>query len=264
MSGHSKWAKIKRQKGVKDTKRGALFTKLAKNITLAASEAGGDIDMNFSLRLAVEKAKQANMPSDNIARAIKKGTGEGEKMDIQRISYEALGPGGSALIIDCQTDNTNRTISEVRKTVENAGAKITSVGSIGWKFKELGLITIRPAKIVKSDKFGAADSLEKVDQEEAELELLEIDGISDIAESEMENEEGEVTNVLEIITEKSDFARVLKAIEELGYKVESAELIKSANEKLVLSDEDKTKVEKLVENLEELDDVDSVWTDLAY
>ncbi|KXK26604.1 MAG: putative transcriptional regulatory protein [candidate division WS6 bacterium OLB20] len=263
MSGHSKWAKIKRAKGANDAKRGALFTKLGRNITVAASEGGGDPDMNFALRLAVDKAKAANMPSDNIERAIKKGTGEGEKVQITRISYEALGPGGTGIIIDCQTDNTNRTVAEVRKLVESAGGKMVAVGSVSWQFEEKGLITVIPAKVKKAEKYGAEDTWEQVDLEEAQLELLETEGIEDMSESSAEDDDGNTYRVLEVLTDKTDFASVLKSIEEQTFRVESAELVKVAKEQVALSDEDRKRLDAVVESLDDHDDVDSVWTNAA-
>jgi len=262
MSGHSKWAKIKRAKGVKDTKRGALFTKIAKNITLAAAEAGGDIDMNFSLRLAVEKAKAANMPSDNISRAIKKGTGEGKKLNIQRVPYEATLQGSIGVIIDCQTDNTNRTVAEVRKIVEGAGGKFVPAGSVSWQFTEKGIITVVPAKLKKSEKYGKDDTYESVNTDEAELELLDIEGILDIENDELEQEDGTEAEVLVVITEKTNFAKVLKQIERLQFKVESAELVKMAKDKIKGSEGQVNAVQGLIDRLEDHDDVDAVWTNL--
>jgi YebC/PmpR family DNA-binding regulatory protein len=261
MSGHSKWAKIKRQKGAKDAKRGALFTKIAKNITLAAAEGGGDIDTNFSLRLAVEKAKAANMPSDNIARAIKRGTGEGQKLTIQRISYEASLPGNVAILIDCQTDNTNRTVAEVRKLVENAGGKFVPAGSVSWQFQEKGLIVVAPAKLKKAEKYGKEDTYDAVDPEEAQLELLEIAGINDIGSFEQEDDEAK-TMLLQLYTGRSEFAKVLREVEKLDYKVESAELVKEANDKIPGEISVQQSVQRLVDELEDHDDVDAVWTNL--
>lgn len=259
MSGHSKWAKIKRAKGANDAKRGALFTKLAKNITIAASEAGGDPDMNFALRLAIEKAKAANMPADNITRAIKKGTGEGEKVQIQRISYEALGPGGVSLMIDCQTDNTNRTVSEVRKLIENHGGKMVPGGSVAWQFVERGLITILPAVSKKAEKFGAEDTYEDVSIDEVQMSLLDIEGILDINIVEHEID-GNQLEALEVTTDKVDFSNVLKSIEDLSFRLVSAELIKEPKESVNVSAEDMSKLTSLIESVDDHDDVDSVWT----
>jgi YebC/PmpR family DNA-binding regulatory protein len=262
MSGHSKWAKIKRQKGANDQKRGALFTKLAKNITLAAKEGGQDISMNFALRLAVDKAKIANMPSENIERAIKKASGSLGKNDIQRISYEALGPQNTSFVIDCQTDNTNRTVSEVRKILEQGGAKIANVGSVMWKFNEYGYICVRPFVITPAEKFGASDILIPIDIEELNLKILEIDGVEDIIQTKNIDEEEEY-DLIEIITAKNEFANILRILEiDMKLKIDSAELIKSAKDKVQLLQDQIDKIENLIENLEDHDDVDVVWTDV--
>ena len=262
MSGHSKWSKIKRAKGVTDAKRGAIFTKLGKAITLAASEGGGDADMNFALRLAVDKAKAANMPSDNIERAIKKGTGELEGGRIERISYEAYGPAGAAFIIDCSTDNTNRTISEVRMLVEGKGGKFASAGSVAWLFDEKGVILVKPAKLKKAEKFGADDTYEPEDKDEIMMEIMEIEGVEDIIHNEDEDENGNKVDILEIITEKSSFAQVDKEIKSKGIQIVNSELSKIAKEAREFTDTEIEKIDRLIEELEESDDVDSVWTNV--
>jgi len=263
MSGHSKWSKIKRSKGVKDQKRGALFTKIAKNISLAAKEGGGDLDMNFSLRLAVDKAKVANMPSNNIDRAIKKGTGDGmDGIIIERISYEAIGFGGASLIIDCQTDNTNRTVADVKQIVESNGGTFASIGSVSWKFEEKGLIVVLPSKKEKSQKFGKDDKYVPVDIEEAQMEIMEIEGILDIKEGIDDGLDSDNTmKVLEIITEKNSFASVIKVLEEHKYKILSTDLAKLPKDIVDLSAEDEERNNKLIEEIEENDDVDGVWGD---
>lgn len=264
MSGHSKWAKIKRQKGVKDVKRGAVFTKIGKNIALAAKEGGGDPDINFALRLAIDKAKAANMPSDNIERSIKKAVGGDDKTSVQRITYEAIVSNGANILIDCQTDNTNRTVAEVKKILDSNGAKIASIGSVSWQFTELGLIIVEPARIEKSQKFGAEDTYIALDIEEVEMSLMEIDGILDIiradGESDEESEAG--LTVLEVYTDKTAFSKVYKSIAELGYKIVTSELIKKPNDTIDIEEEALEKVDKIVEALEEHDDVDSVWTNI--
>lgn len=264
MSGHSKWAKIKRQKGIKDVRRGAIFTKLAKNITLSAKEGGADPGMNFSLRLAIDKAKVANMPIDNIDRAIKKAVGEGDKAEIKRITYEAFCIGSVAMLIDCQTDNTNRSIAEVRLVLETAGAKIANSGSVSWKFQEKGLISILLAKKVKSEKYGEDYNLVNCSKDDLELELMDMDGIVDIDEGEEYDEsKKEEIKVLYIYTDKVNFANVINKLEQNSYVIFSAELIKQSDEQITLSNEDdKQKIISLIENLEDLEDVESVWTDV--
>ncbi len=263
MSGHSKWAKIKRQKGVKDAKRGNLFTKLAKNITLAAKEGGGDISMNFTLRLAVDKAKVANMPSDNIARAIDRGSGKGaDAIVYHRISYEALGPAGTSLVIDCQTDNTNRTVADIKNIIETGGGKFASTGSVSWQFTEKGLIIIELTKIMPSGQFGKGEDRTTVDLDDATMEVMEIEGVEDINDITWDTGE-EPKNALEIVTKKENFSSVLKAIEGLAYGVLSAELVKIPNEKVSVNDVDtEEKITKFVESIEEHDDVDSVWVNI--
>ena len=220
MSGHSKWAKIRHKKGANDAKRGALFTKLAKAITIAASEGGGDPDMNFTLRLAIDKAKKANMPIDNIDRAVKKGTGEGGEGTIQRIVYEGVGPEGTFFIVSCSTDNTNRTVAELRKLFEAGGGNLGTSGTAMWQFSEMGVIIVKPERLKKAEKFGKDDSYEPIDIDELQLELIDIDGVKDIVKS--ENEDGE--DVLEIKTDKNDFAKVHKLVEAVNIAIQSAEL----------------------------------------
>ena len=260
MSGHSKWAKIKRAKGATDSARGALFTKLSQAITIAAEEGGGDPNFNFTLRLAVDKAKEANMPSGNVERAIKKGTGELKSEKIERITYEGYGPFSVALLIDTQTDNSNRTVSDVRNTIEMLGGKLGSAGSVGWQFEEKGLVVVLPARLKHAEKYGQGDSYEPVDSSAVELEILEIDGVEDIREEKVEGEDGNKIDVLEIFCAKGDLAKVREGIEKLNLKIENAEIIKMAKDKIKLEDGQKEKINNIVEKLEELDDVVSVWT----
>jgi len=262
MSGHSKWAKIKHQKGVNDAKKGMIFTKLAKNITLAAKEGGGDLNMNFILRLAVSKAKDVNMPSENIERAIKKGVGGDEKSNVQRVSYEAM-LGNVGLIVDCQTDNPNRTVAEVKHILEGNGAKMVGQGSISWNFEEKGIVTVRPQKVVKSEKYGAPDSFADVDRETLELELMDIEGVEDLEEGTGYDEENSQNySTIEIYTNKTALKNVSTEVEKRGYRVETFSLIKLPKEKKVVSEEEGNKAQNLVELLEENDDVDEVWLNI--
>src|SRR3990172_1777043 len=141
MGGHSHWSTIKRQKGASDAKRGAIFTKLSREITVAAREGGGDPDMNPRLRLAVEKAREANMPADTIKRAIERGVGGGEGATLQEITFEGYGPGGVAILIQTLTDNRNRTVSDVRTTLARGGGNLGESGSVAWQFESRGLIS---------------------------------------------------------------------------------------------------------------------------
>lgn len=260
MSGHSKWAKIKRQKGVNDTKRGNLFTKLAKNITLASKEGGGDQTMNFALRLAVDKAKVANMPSDNIQRAIDRGIGKNtEGNTFQRVSYEALGPAGTVVIIDCQTDNTNRTVAEVRNIIESSGGKFATVGSVSWQFSEKGLVVVGLAKLRTSKVFGKGLERVKMNIEDIETEILEIEGIEDMNEI-IWDIEGSDTQAIELVTPKSNFSQVVKELENRDFEVLNAELVKVASEKVQVDNTSLIeKIENFISQLEDHDDVDSVW-----
>lgn len=262
MSGHSKWAKIKRQKGVTDQKRGAIFTKLGRNITLAAKEGGADPDMNFSLRMAIDKAKAVDMPSDNIERSIKKAAGSDDKTVVQKITYEAVASNGVNLLIDCQTDNINRTVAEIKNLLENCGAKLASMGSVSWQFNEFGLIVVKPAKLKKSEKFGSGDTYESLNLEDLEMELMEIEGVNDIIESESEDKEGNMIKVLEVYTNRADFSKVHKAIESKQYQMLSFELIKRAKDPIEVDDNTMEKVERIIDTLDEHEDVDSVWTNL--
>jgi YebC/PmpR family DNA-binding regulatory protein len=262
MSGHSKWATIKRQKGINDQKKGAIFTKLSRNITMAAKEGGIDPDSNFSLRLAIDKAKQVNMPLDNIERAVKKATGGDGKNTLVKVSYEAVAHNGIIMVIDCKTDNTNRTVAEVKNTLDKNGAKMGSIGSVSWQFNEVGYIEVKPAKLQKSEKYGEADSYKAVDFEETEMDLMEVDGITDITEGESQDEEGNVFKVLEIYTDKNSFSKVVKEIEAKKLQILNYEIIKKAKELVEVPEDYQEKIDKLVDTLEEMDDVDFVWLNI--
>jgi len=253
MSGHSKWSKIKHQKGAKDAKRGELFTKLGKDIAMSASEGGGDPDMNFSLRLAIEKAKQANMPKDNIERAVKKGTGELAGDTLQRVTYEAYGQAGVALIIDTTTDNTNRTVSDVKKLLESKGGKMAEPGSVLWQFEEKGLVVVSSKKLEKAQKHGQEDKYVNVDKDEVILEIMDIEGVEDV----------HVEDEIEVLCPKNQLKKVHEELIKLKLKVESAELVKIAKEGIEADDSNRQKVSELVESLEENEDVNSVWTNIA-
>lgn len=235
MSGHSKWASIKHKKGAADAKRGKIFSKLAKQISVAAKTGGGDLGMNFGLRLAVEKAKAANMPKDNIERAIKRGTGEGaDALVLESAVYELMGPGGSALIVEALTDNKNRTYGSLRTIANKKGANIEA--KVLWMFARKGVVRIE-------NDSGLTD--------EQELELIEA-GAEDI-----QKEDG-----LVIVAALEDLQTVTGAVESLGMKLASAEPEYVANDSLELSDEDLEKLANLVEALEEDDDVDGVYTNV--
>jgi len=235
MSGHSKWAQIKRQKGVQDAKRGTLFTKLGNAISLAAKAGGKDPETNFKLRLSIEKARGANMPMDNIERAIKRGAGELAGQQIEEVSYEGYGPSGIAIIIETVTDNKNRTTSEIRNILSKYGGRLGEANSVKWLFEQKGVIKIL---------------LEK-NQNKEDLELKIIDaGAFDVIE-----EDDELT----VLTAPESLEKVRQNIEKI--KVDYAEIELIAKNKVEINGpENKTKLDKLLEELDNLDDVDNYFT----
>jgi YebC/PmpR family DNA-binding regulatory protein len=257
MSGHSKWATIRRAKAVTDAKRGALFSRLSRDIIVAAQQGGGDPDMNFTLRLAIDRAKAANMPADNIDRAVKKGSGQLQGNQLTEITYEGYGPGSVPILIDCQTDNTNRALTEVRLIVEHSGGKLSAGNSVSWQFSEKGQIIVQAAKYHDSGKFGKEGTYKSVDADEALLEIMEIPGVEDVQASQDEDS-GEM--LIEIITVRDQLREVHQQIEKLGYKIEQADLAKLAKEQVQVAGEDAQKLRDLVDLLEESEEVKSVWT----
>lgn len=233
MSGHNKWSKIKRKKGVADAKRGALFTKLIREITVAAREGGGSPEFNARLRLAVDTAKAASMPAENIDRAIKKGTGELEGTRYDEVTYEGYGPGGVALFIECLTDNTNRTVSDVRYTLTRLDGSLGTGGSVAWQFDRKGQIVVDASRYTEEAVFEAAI--------EAGAEDVGGDG-----------EEFVVT------TDATDFNAVQEALRSAGIEASSAELTRIAKNEVSVTGRDAEKLLKLIEALEELDDVQKV------
>ncbi len=237
MSGHSKWHTIKHKKGLADAKRGQMFTKLIKEISIAARLGGGDAETNPRLRTAVLKAKGANMPKDNIDRAIKKGTGELEGVSYEEILYEAYGPGGVAILIDILTDNKNRAAAEIRNLLNKGGGNLGGAGSVAYLFKRKGLIDFDSTKYKEDDILATAI--------EAGAEDVTNDG-----------------ETIEVTTNPEDFYKVLKALETAGYEQTNAEIAR-VPETTVTLDTDKTgKALRLVENLEDHEDVQSVATNL--
>jgi YebC/PmpR family DNA-binding regulatory protein len=237
MSGHSKWSTIKRQKGAADAKRGQLFTKLAREIAIAARQGLPDPESNTRLRLAVDKAKAANMPKDNIERAIQRAAGSGNTDQYEEIYYEGYGPGGAALMIQAQTDNRNRTVGEVRAVLTRAGGTLGESGSVGWMFDQMGVIEI-PAEAVDPD----------------EVALVAIDaGASDV-----ETEDG----VVVVFTDPTDLHRASEALTEAGYQIDGAQLTMRPKTVLAPEPDIAIKVIRLVEKLEDLDDVQEVFTNI--
>jgi YebC/PmpR family DNA-binding regulatory protein len=234
MSGHSKWSTIKRQKGANDAKRSSLFTKVAREISVAARQGGGDPDANYRLRLAIEKARSVNMPADNIKRTIDKATGGGEGEQYEEIVYEGYGPGGVALLVETQTDNRNRTAAEVRSVFTKTGGQLAGTGAVAWQFEPRGLITV-PKDGVDGD----------------EVALMAIDaGAEDV--------DTDTDESIEIYTSPGDLQGVRHALESAGIAVESAESTMVAKNTVALDSDHARKALRLVELLEDLDDVQRV------
>ncbi len=232
MSGHSKWAQIKRQKGANDVKRGAMFTKMGREIAVAARAGGGDPDGNFRLRLAIERARAVNMPADTIKRAIEKATGGGEGEQYEEITYEGYGPGGVAVLVEAATDNRNRTAADVRSIFTKAGGQLAGSGSVAWQFESRGQITVAAG--------GDPD----------EIALLAIDAGADDVDT--------TGDQVEVYTKPGDLEAVRKALEAAGVKVESAELVMIAKNHVELDEAKARQALRLVENLEDHDDVQRV------
>ncbi len=240
MSGHSKWSTIKRAKGATDAKRAAVFTKLSKLITIAAKEKGGDLATNFTLKMAVDKAKSANMPKDNIERSIKRGTGELEGGEIEELTYEGVGPANSQFVIKALTDNKNRSAAEIRHIFTKYGG---SLSSVMWNFEQKGIT------LVKNEEL----KINNINFDELELELIDA-GADDI----LKEEEG-----VTIYTTISDLRQVEKYLKHKEIKTESSELEYIAKDKLKLSEDDNLKVKKLIDALEENEDISDYYTNVS-
>jgi YebC/PmpR family DNA-binding regulatory protein len=234
MSGHSHWATIRRKKGATDTKRGQLFSKLARQITIAARTGGGDPETNIALKYAVEKARGYSMPKENIERAVKKGTGELGGATLESAHYEAIGPGGVFILIEVLTDNRNRTSSEIRKLLEMRNAHL---GSVAWAFEQKGLITV-PAEGVSED------------------ELLEV--VLDAGGEDMQR----AGNVFQVTTAPLDLFRVKKALADKGIKVEAAEVTQMPKSSVPVDAEVGRKLMDLLGQIEDQDDVQNVYSNM--
>lgn len=238
MSGHSKWSTIKRKKGAADAKRGQLFTRLGRELMVAAREGGGDPESNFRLRLVVEKARQANMPKDNIERAIQRGAGVGKDgVVLDSVIYEGYGPGGTAVMVEVLTDNRNRTVAEVRRVFSRSGGNLGETGCVGWMFERKGTLTIDA-----TDQDAEMIALAAID---AGAEDVKVDG-----------------DVVEVYATVEDFQRVREAMLGQEFKVDDAEL--SYVPKTLFQPDAKVTVQnmRLIEALEELDDVQAVHSNL--
>lgn len=240
MSGHSKWKTIKRQKGAADAKRGAMFTRLTREIMLAAREGGGSIDSNFKLRLAVDKAKASSMPKENIERAIARATGaDKDAAAFESLMYEAYGPHGSGILIQVVTDNKNRTVSEVRRLVTRGNGNMAEAGAVSWQFTRKAYITV---------------AREGHDPDKV-FEIAVDAGADDVITSD---------DVIEIYAAPDHFGALVHALEKAGIHPLESELRMEPNNKLELDPESTVSVMKIVESLEELDDVQNVYTNVEF
>jgi YebC/PmpR family DNA-binding regulatory protein len=235
MAGHSKWANIQHRKGRQDAKRGKIFTKIIKEITVSARLGGGDVNMNPRLRAAVALAKEENMPSDNITRAIKKGTGELEGVNYEEIRYEGYGINGAAIIIDCLTDNKQRAVADVRHALTKFGGNLGTDGSVAFMFKHCGSLVYEPGT-----------------SEDKVMEIALEAGAEDV----MTNEDGSI----EVITAPADYVAIKEAMEAAGLKAVLAEVTMKAMNEVEFTGDDAVKMQKILDALEDLDDVQDVYT----
>ncbi|MFO7660777.1 MAG: YebC/PmpR family DNA-binding transcriptional regulator [Candidatus Cloacimonadaceae bacterium] len=237
MSGHNKWSSIKHKKAATDAKRGKIYTRLVKEIILAAKN-GGDPDTNARLRTAINSAKQANMPRENIERAIKRGTGEIEGAAYEEVTYEGYGQNGVGIVVDVLTDNKNRSVADIRHTFSKYGGTMAEAGAVSWNFEQKGYFTV------------PAEGIEEDDLMMAALEA----GAEDIQKSD---------EVYEVYTSPSDFHAVLGNLEKAGYSIENAELTKIPKT-TVNADEVADKLMKLIDQIEDLDDVQKVYANFEF
>jgi YebC/PmpR family DNA-binding regulatory protein len=244
MSGHSKWATIKRKKGALDAARGKVFTKLAREIQVAARN-GADLNTNFGLRLAVDKAKAENMPKDNIDRAIRRGAGlEKDAAEIEEIVYEGYGPYGIAILVDCLSDKRTRTTSDLRYLFNRANGSLGEPGSVAWQFTERGYIVFN-----RVDEDGDPIQIDPDKIFEIALE----GGATDVQVSD---------DTVEVYTERADLSQITQMLEDNGFTPSQSELLKQPNTTLELAPDEATAVLNLIEGLEELDDVNKVYHNL--
>jgi YebC/PmpR family DNA-binding regulatory protein len=237
MSGHSKWSTIKHKKAAEDAKRGRLFTRLAREIVIAVREGGGDPETNFSLRLAVDRAKTANMPKDNIERAIKRGTGELKGEELLQVIYEGYAPNGVALLVEALTDNKNRTVAEIRRVLSRQGGTMADAGAVSWQFDRKGYIAVEP---------DGAD-------EERIFEVAVEAGAEDVVFGE---------GLVEIYSDLGHFQQVRQALEDAGIAYDTAELSMVPKVVMQLPDKETLQVMGVIEALEDLDDTQQVYSNL--
>ena len=240
MSGHSKWSQIKRKKGANDAKRSQLFTKVGREITVAARSGGPDPDANSALRMAISKARQANMPKVNVDRAIERAASSSDADNFHEIRYEGYGPGGVALLIETLTDNRNRTVSEVRSALTKAGGNMADAGSVAWNFSQRGVITID----IESDDDPDVIGLEAIDAGAEDVEVED--------------------TLIEVFTAPRDTESVRHALEEAGVAISAAEVTWHAGTTVELEDAKARSLLKLIDSLEDLEDVQNVATNVDF
>ncbi len=244
MSGHSKWSTIKRKKGANDAARGKIFTRLAREIQIAA-RSGADPNTNFTLRLAIDRARAENMPKDNIEKAIARGSGaDKDAAEIEEVTYEGYGPHGVAIIVQCLTDNRNRTIADIRRCFNRGNGSLGEPNSVAWQFTETGYILFN-----LNDDQGEPRG---IDPDELFMAALDA-GAIDVTTSE---------DAVEVYTERNDFAQVSQALAEAGFEPDESSLIRKPNTTLSLEADEAASVLGLIEALEELDDVNAVYHNL--
>lgn len=237
MSGHSKWSTIKHKKAAMDAKRGQLFTRLGREITIAARQGGGNPEANFALRLAIDRAKAANMPKENIERAIKRGTGELKGEELYQVMYEGYAPNGVALLIQAVTDNKNRTVAEIRRVLTRQGGSLADAGAVAWQFERKGYIAVTPDG-VDTDKL---------------FEIAVEAGADDVVLSD---------NLIEVYSDLEHFQAVRQALENAGIPVETAELAMVPKTLVKLPEKETLQVMSVIEALEELEDTQQVYSNL--
>jgi len=233
MSGHSKWSQIKRQKGANDAKRGATFTKITREIAIAAREGGGDPDANYRLRLAIDKARSVNLPADNIKRAIERTAGGGAAEQYEEIVYEGYGPGGVALLVEAATDNRNRTVADVRSLFTKSGGQLAGAGAVAWQFEPRGVVVV-PRDSIDPD----------------EVALTAIDAGAEDVDTE--------SDPIEIVTDPGHLEALRRSLEEAGVAVDSAEVAMAAKNPIEVDETVVRQNLRLIEALEDLDDVQRV------
>ncbi|MFN2202417.1 MAG: YebC/PmpR family DNA-binding transcriptional regulator [Caldilineaceae bacterium] len=244
MSGHSKWSTIKRKKGANDAARGKIFTKLAREIQIAA-RGGADPDMNFTLRLAIDRARAENMPKENIEKAVRRGAGlDKDAAEIEEVMYEGYGPHGIAILVQCLTDNRNRTIADVRRAFTRSNGNLGEPNSVAWQFTETGYILF--------NLFEDDETPRDLDADDIAMAAIEADA-SDVITSD---------DAVEVYTERSNFGQVLQALGDAGFTPDESDLIQQPDNLIALSPDEATSVLNLIEALEELDDVSNVYHNL--